>query len=189
MRSLWGDGGAYGRWAGHLERWARGEDGGDGSGPADLPPLRPEDFPPDVWDRLLQRLRAAIETRLQAWADALTAALAKAPDEFSVGRALAQARTGLHSVRALAGHPALPDGVRAGLVDMVDRQIRTFQEELERTVRRQARDTRRAEKRLRTLRDNALTAVLAGPPAAPGPPPVPARDPLAPTRRRVVVDP
>ncbi|MFI9239199.1 hypothetical protein [Streptomyces sp. NPDC053079] len=191
MTFLWGGGGgAYDVWAGHLERWATGAPDTEA---AALPALRAEDFPPDAWERLMRRIGDALQTRLQSWADALTAALSACGDEFSAGKALAQARSGLHAVRALAAHPGLPEEVRAGLTDVVDRQIRTLQHDQERDAR-EHHDPRRGEARLRTLRDNPLTAVVGEPPAAAAGGQGGVRtsgwdhDPTTPARRRVITN-
>ncbi len=183
---LWGSGGAYQAWADHLERWARGERPDAGQ----LPVLAPADFSAETWQRLAVRLTGALSAVLQTWADALTAAVsADGGDEFAAGRALAQARHGLRGIRALAGHPGLPADVRSQLVRLVDGQVRKAQQDLERMVRRDAAAAtapHRIEARLRTLRENPLTAVLtedAGrqPDAAGWD-----YDPAAPPRRRIV---
>ncbi|MDT0445438.1 hypothetical protein [Streptomyces johnsoniae] len=186
MNRLWGSGGAYQAWADHLERWARGEQ----PAPGQLPALAPADFSAETWQRLAARLTAALSAGLQTWADALTAAVsADNDDEFAVGRALAQARHGLRGIRALAGHPGLPGDMRARLIQLVDGQVAKAQQDLERMVRRDAAaatDPHRIEARLRTLRDNSLTAVLA---EDAGRQPDAAGwdyDPAAPPRRRVV---
>ncbi|MFC9649533.1 hypothetical protein [Streptomyces sp. NPDC056937] len=191
---LWAHGGTYETWAAFLADWAAGSGGaarthapsgthatsGGRSDGAGLPPLRQEDFAADTWDRLRLRLTDALSARLQRCADALAAALGEAADEFSVGRALAQARSGLHPVRALANHPALPEDLRPRLLKMVDDATRSLQQDLERAVESmvsEGGDPRRIEARRRTLRDNPLTAVTSAPP------PVPTADPPVSTAR------
>ncbi|OIJ65162.1 hypothetical protein [Streptomyces mangrovisoli] len=184
MTGLWADGGPYQAWVDHLRRWAALEP----VDPAALPPLTQEQFDADTWARLTAHLTGALTARLVAWADAMVRALAQAHDEFSYGRELAQARTGLHTVRALAAHPGLPASLRERLTALVDEQIPQVQAQLERGLEEEARrgtDPRRVEARRRTLRDNALTATLgAPPPPAPGQPW--AYDPAAPPRRRIL---
>ncbi|MFJ1912517.1 hypothetical protein ACIOGX_11330 [Streptomyces sp. NPDC088147] len=181
--SLWAHGGTYETWAAFLTAWASGTDaatgtegasggGSDGAGlpAAGLPALRQEDFAADTWDRLRRRLTDALSARLQLCADALTGALGEAADEFSVGRALAQARSGLHPVRALANHPGLPEDLRPQLLKMVDDATRSLQRDLERAVESmvaEGGDPRHIEARRRTLRDNPLTAVTSAPPPVP----------------------
>lgn len=180
---LWGDGGAYEAWAGFLRRWAAGEP----VDPAALPALPQEQFPADTWVRLTQHLTSALDTRLVAWADALVRALNQATDEFSYGRELTHARTGLHAVRAVAAHPGLPESLRTELLKLVDSTIRQVQEQLEQNLEAQARagtDRRLLERRRRTLRDNALTGALATP--APERPDAWSYDPAAPPRRRIL---
>ncbi|MEV4973530.1 hypothetical protein [Streptomyces scopuliridis] len=186
--SLWAHGGTYETWAAFLTGWA---DGGRSDG-AGLPALRQEDFAADTWDRLRLRLTDALSARLQRCADALGTALGEAADEFSVGRALAQARSGLHPVRALATHPGLPEDLRPQLLKMVDDATRTLQQDLERAVESmvsEGGDPRRVEARRRTLRDNPLTAVTSAPPPAPAAEPAAtggwSYDPTATGRRRV----
>lgn len=198
MSGLWGGGGGYQLWADHLERWAAGGDGG-GVGGAEFPAppaLAPEDLPTDSWERLLDRITTAVNRRLQDWADALTAALSAAPDEFSAGRALAQSREGLRQIRALAAHPALPADFRTRLSATLDQRTRQLQQDIEADVDRLAalgEDPRLIEARRRTVRDNRLTAVLDEPPLPPGAAAVPtgpawAYDPAGGARRRVVRD-
>ena len=187
--SMWGGGGAYNIWVAFLDRWAAGEP----ADPTTLPPLIVEAFSGDGWERVVNRLSDAVSRRMQAWADSLSRAIGAARDEFGVARALTQAREGLRSVRAFTTHPGLPKNISAALLDMVDRQVRSMQDSLEEQVERQRRDgapTTRVEARLRTIRDNALTAVTAeqAPPIA-GPATVAwAGDPAAPSRRRIIVD-
>ncbi|RYJ24218.1 hypothetical protein CU044_5066 [Streptomyces sp. L-9-10] len=168
--SLWAHGGTYETWAAFLTEWAAGTDAAAGtegasgvrSDGAGLPALRQEDFAADTWDRLRLRLTDALSARLQLCADALAGALREAADEFSVGRALAQARSGLHPVRALANHPGLPEDLRPQLLKMVDDATRSLQQDLERAVESmvsEGGDPRHVEARRRTLRDNPLTAV------------------------------
>jgi hypothetical protein len=185
---MWVRGGLYDEWARFLDRWAQGDDGGMGS----LPTLDPDLLRADTLDRLVQRITDGMSVRLQDWADRLTGDLARAGDEFSVGRSLAQARTGLRSVRLLAQHPGLPAELRLRLVELVDRQVVSFQESLEDQTCREAGFGNRAEveARRRALRENPLTAVLQEAPAVGDPQP---RDDwfVDPTRRptrRVVTD-
>lgn len=164
---MWGDGGPYARWAGFLEQWSAGAP----VDPAGLPPLAQADLPPDGWERLGNRISEAISVRLQQWARALTAGLGVARDEFSVARTLVQARGGLHAVRGLATHPALPADLRDRLAEIVDTAIASAQQQLERQVdgmRRDRTPQSAVDARLRTIRDNPLTAVTAAP-RPPGP--------------------
>ncbi|MEI5103891.1 hypothetical protein RB200_42230 [Streptomyces sp. PmtG] len=202
--TYWGHGGPYHAWVDFLRRWAAEEDVR-----ADvLPALADDRFAGETWERLARHLTTALDLRLRAWGGRLTRALHTAADEFSYGRELAQARVGLRAIRAVAGHPGLPDGLRHGAAELVDRHIVALQEQLERGVDEAERsggiDARHAERRRRTLRDNPLTAATgpkagAGPEAGPGPAPdqrprAPAdpwgaRDPTGPPpRRRVVTD-
>jgi len=190
--TLWGGGGTYNQWVAFLDRWGAGEQ----VDPAGLPPLVKLDFTGDGWARIVNRLTDALSARLQGWADALTRAIGAATDEFGVARALAQARGGLRTVRALTAHPGLPPEVAKGLLDMVDGQVRALQQSLEEqveTLRRSGANPSLVEARRRTFRENALTVVTAEPtgagsPAASPPPAAPAGDPTAPGRRRVIVD-
>ncbi|MFE9994414.1 hypothetical protein [Streptomyces avermitilis] len=206
MSGLWGDGGPYAAWVGFLRRWAALEP----VDPGTLPAIVPEDFQGDTLARLTKHLTDAMDARLNDWAERLLRAMAHSTDEFSVGRELAQARAGLNTVRALAGHPGLPPKVREELTGLVDRQIPEIQAQLERNLDVEARrgaDPRLLERRRRTLRENALTSVLAAPPPPLAPPSVPpsagrrspvsgpaaggdawAYDPAARPRRRIVPD-
>ncbi|MFJ6755586.1 hypothetical protein [Streptomyces sp. NPDC091273] len=185
---LWTSGGPYRAWADHLDAWA------DERVPVDpaLPRLVPADFAAETWTRLVERIRQALDRRLHHWSRLLTAAMAEASDEFSVGRALVQARAGLREIRAMAGHPGLPADLRDRLRDAIDDQIRDAQNSLEQQVenmRRQGVDPRLTEARLRAVRDSSLVAALDAPPPAAGPDPDPWRlDPAARPRRRVITD-
>ena len=193
-RSLWGSDDAYAAWVGFLDQWAEGAD----PDPSGLPRLAVDDMLPATWDRLLSRITDAVGTRMQRWADALTAALSAAGDEFSAGRALAQARPGLRRARALVAHPGLPEEVRDALTGLVDDLARRLQTDLERDLDAAGDrvDPAQLEARRRTLRDNPLTAVLVEPDAPWQQAPTQgarsgsdwAYDPAAPVRRRLFTD-
>jgi len=178
-------GGHYAQWAAFLDRWGAGEP----VDPATLPALEPADFHADSWDRLSGRIFDALAKRMKAWSQTLTRELGTA-DEFGAARALNHARWSLVPIRALAGAPALPEEVRAKLTDLVDTQIRGGQRQLDESVERMRRSgapRAAVEARLRTIRDNPLTAVtehtnrhVSGDAWA--------ADPLATPRRRVIVD-
>lgn len=175
----------YQEWAEYLERWSAG-------GPVDASALGPLDetaYARDTWLRLSDRFTGALAARLELWQAALGRSTAAAGDEFSFGRALQQARTGLRVIRALATDARLPEELRTRLTALVDGQLTSMQEHLEKDVER-LRGTgdanRRAEARLRTLRQNPLTAVsgdtVVERAAAPAPAPLPEDVP----RRRIV---
>ncbi|MEU0753512.1 hypothetical protein [Streptomyces albogriseolus] len=188
MSTYWGHGGLYETWVDSLRRWAAGENPGLDTAPR----LAQEDFPAETWNRFALHLGEALDTRLKAWADRLMEAVLAAPDEFSAGRELAQARAGLRTIRGVAGHPCLPEALRLKFCELVDSQIKDIQQQLERGLDDLAAangsDPRWVEHRRRTLRDNALTATLR--PSVSGA----ADDPWARThaadrpRRRVITD-
>jgi hypothetical protein len=204
---MWLHGGVYDEWAQFLGRWATGDE----RGMASLPPVHPQDLPADTIDRLVRRIVDALSTRLQSWADTVAPELSRAQDDFSAGRALAQARNGLRSIRRLAQHPSLPEPLHIRLLELVDGQVVSFQDSLEDAVTRAAtsvNDRAEVEARRRALRENPLTAVLTttfdlAPATTPshgtgrvgeGPAPVGERgddwfvDPTRTPRRRVVID-
>jgi hypothetical protein len=202
---MWLTGGTYHAWAVFLDRWTVG----DAAGIDDLPRVDPSELNAETLVRLTDRIFSALATRLQTWADRMTRAMAAESDEFSVGRALTQARQGLQAIRALAAHPALPDDLRGQLSDLIDRQIEAAQDSLETDCGRLASSgvpARIVEARRRTIRDNRLTAVLADPSSAttagnsagsPTGSPTGSTavggadwlgDPTAPRRRRVILD-
>jgi hypothetical protein len=157
--SMWINGGAYRAWSSFLQQFA---DGGPGD-PAALPPLAPEDFAGDTWERLMNLTTTALDQRLIAWSETLSRELGVATDEFAAARALDHARWGLPPIRALAGAPGLPEAVRARLTELVDNQIRSVQEQIDRQVQRMRHSgvpAAAVEARLRTVRDNPLTAIL-----------------------------
>jgi hypothetical protein len=187
---MWLTGGVYHDWATFLERWSSG-DSGDSGGIGGLPRVDPEELNAETLVRLAHRIVDAMTKRLQTWCDLLTRAIAAAPDEFSAGRALAQARTGLRSVRALADHPSLPAELRDRLQEMVDRQVVAAQQMLEDDLARMSAgsaDPRLVESRRRTIRDNPLTAVFNDTAASHCRPADWFLDPAAPTHRRIIID-
>ena len=151
--------GAYDEWAAYLEQWSRGGVQDDSA----LGPLDPGDFAGDTWARLMNRLTQALGARLESWQQALVRSTnAAMRDEFEYGRALQQGRDGLYPIRALATDPRLPADVREQLVGLVDRTLEQMQQRLEEATEQQrgrGDSARLVEGRLRTLRDNALTAV------------------------------
>ncbi|MEV7645443.1 hypothetical protein AB0O32_36620 [Streptomyces rubiginosohelvolus] len=191
MSGLWAGGGSYQAWVDHLETWADGATTTGGSVSA-LPDLPVERLPADAWQRLYVRIGNAVSRRFQSWADGLVTAVAAAPDEFSAGRALTQARAGLREIRATVSHPGLPEEVRQKLLASVDAQIRRLQGEIDAQTDAAAPDSSAspwAEARRRTVRDNRLTRVLDEDPAAVAqrPPADWSYDPAT-ARRRVIRD-
>lgn len=188
MTGLWGAGGPYHVWVDHLRRWRAGE-------PVDsatLPTVELLDLTEDHWVRLTNQLHQAIDLRLRDWTLALTRAMNTASDDFSVSRALVDARAGIHPIRSLAAHPGLPAGLTEPLLSAVDGQIRAVQETLERQVeslRHSGVDRSLVEARLRVIRHNALTAAICDIHAPPTRPTESwSVDPTVAARRRVVVD-
>ncbi|HTF11188.1 MAG TPA: hypothetical protein VK659_23740, partial [Asanoa sp.] len=156
--------------------------------PVTLPRLAPEDFAGDSWERLINRIGDAVNRRLLAWAETLARELPAARDEFAAARALNHARWALAPIRALAGAPGLPDDVRARLLAMVDGQVASVQQQLDeqvRRLRRTATPPAAVEARLRTIRENSLTAVTRGTHATNA---GWSADPTARPRRRVIPD-
>ncbi|MCX5380687.1 hypothetical protein [Streptomyces sp. NBC_00091] len=181
MDAMWGHGGDHQIWTRYLREWAVNGGAATAEAAARLPGLRPEDYHPDTWARFARQLTDALDRRLRSWAGSLTTALDEARDEFDAGRALVQARTGLDAVRALAGHPALPQELRGQLGELVEGQITGVQAQLEAALdgaERAGADPRLTEARRRTLRENPLTTPGAGW----------SYDPAAPARRRIITD-
>ena len=161
---MWGHGGRYADWAEFLEGWARG-----GIGMERVPgELVQEDFDSATWQRLLARVQNAVEARTTSWSSALSAALGAASDEFSMGRALTQSRSGLCALRDLASVPGLPGDLRQQLGSQIDGQIRSLQQNLEDQAShlRAAGQFALAETYLRAIRDNKLTDTLVKAPLA-----------------------
>ncbi|MFG1607780.1 hypothetical protein [Actinoplanes sp. NPDC049265] len=157
--TMWIREGTYHAWATFLRKWSEGAAGD----PAGLPALSPADLAGDTWARLTNHLTEALSQRLTTWSGTLARELVAAPDEFAAARALNHARWGLPPIRALASAPGLPPEVRTRLLDLVDAQIRSVQEQIDQQVRQQRGPGVPAsvvEARLRTVRDNPLTAVL-----------------------------
>ncbi|MFI2712209.1 hypothetical protein ACH495_19000 [Micromonospora sp. NPDC018662] len=178
------DGSGYQRWATFLESWQSGA----ARDPHGLPHLAEDDYPADVWARIVRRVTEALDVRLASWADGLERDLASARDEFEVARALVQSRRGLAAIHTVAGHPGLPEPLPRQLRAAVDAQIHAAQRALEDGVeaaRRAGVDDRQVQARLRTIRENALTVT-----AIPDPIHRAGRVATAPRqpRRRLIVD-
>jgi len=181
---MWLTGGQYEAWASFLERWGAGE----ALDPASLPALSTEDLAGDSWQRLVERITAALSQRLRSWSETLSREISGAGDEFSAARALNHARWSLPPIRALAGAAALPAEVSTRLLALVDDQIRDSQRQLDEQtdrMRRAGLPYSAVEARLRTIRDNPLTVLAAGPHVTDA---GWAADPAARPRRRVIVD-
>jgi hypothetical protein len=183
---MWVNGGLYEVWAAFLDRWGAGE----ALDPAKLPKLVPEDFTSDSWQRLVDRVAEALSRRLKSWSDTLSRELSAATDEFTAARALNHARWSLSPIRAVAASPALPAELSTRLLGLVDTQIRSTQRQLDdqtERLRRSGVPPVAVEARLRTIRENPLTAVTdgtGGQATGDGW----AVDPTATPRRRVIVD-
>ncbi|WP_229404080.1 MULTISPECIES: hypothetical protein [Micromonospora] len=170
-------------WVTFLRRWRTEQS----AAPGGLPKLVEAALPADGWARFVAMLTGALDQRLKLWADGLLAAMAAAGDEFEWARALVQGRRGLASIRAVAGSPGLPEPLARHLLGLVDAQIELVQRALEDGVeqlRRQGGDGPLVHTRMRTVRENPLTAST-----APGSGPVDewATDPAGPARRRIIV--
>ncbi|MFD6563611.1 hypothetical protein [Micromonospora profundi] len=177
-------GSGFQEWVAFLDRWRAGEV----DDPRQLPPLAEDDYPADIWARLIGRMADALAFRLQTWADALLRAMAEARDEFEVARALTQSRRGLATIQAVAGHPGLPKQLAGQLRDAVDKQIRAAQQALMdgiESARRAGLDDRIVQARLRTLRDNPITVTAS---QAHRRVDAWACDPSRPTRRQIIID-
>lgn len=151
----------YGRWVGFLRSWARQEAATEDADR--LPALQPSSLPTASWASLAVHLTEALSARLQSWNDALSRSMSHAHDEFSIALTLSQSRTGLYSLRFLAGHPHLPSELTERLLEQVDAQVRSVQQQLEEQVTRpsdRTTDPSRSQSLLRVLRENSLTAVL-----------------------------
>lgn len=163
---MYGDGGAYAAWAAFLEEWSAGGN----PDAALLPPMDLREFTEDARARFGHRLTEALGGRLRLWADDFTRGAGRARDTFGFELVLAQAREGLRGIRALGGHPGLPEELRTRLTELVDGQVRATQEQLERQLDQLARqpgaDLRAVEGRRRALRSGPLTVVST---EAPGP--------------------
>jgi hypothetical protein len=163
---MWVNGGAYQAWSTFLQQWADGAP----ADPATLPRLAPEDFAGDTWERLMNQITGALDKRLTGWSATLSRELSTATDEFAAARALNHARWGLPPIRALALEPGLTEDMRTQLIRLVDNQIRSAQEQIDKQIQRMRLSGLPAaavEARLRTVRENPLTAVL-GPSHATG---------------------
>lgn len=149
-----------------------------------LPVLTESSFPPATYQRFLNHLNDAVNEFMKHWQRQFTASFGAAHDDHARGRALVDAREGLHLRLALARHPSFPPKIRSQLLTQADADIRGLQIQLEndaQNVAAAASTSNRPQREatLRLIRDNALTAVL-NPNYAPTPAAEPATTPSLP---------
>lgn len=147
----------YSSWAQWLEAFAAGEDQDDSA----LAPLELE-VGPDVIRRFALRCEAALNTRLQAWVDGLSADLRRSTDPAAVTEALVRARRRVAPIVRFANSPLLPEDLRPALSEHVDKTIASAQESLERSA---GLDIRTRETFLRVVRSSPLTLPTEAAPA------------------------
>lgn len=152
--------GNYAAWAAWLEAYGRG---------TDLPSRHltaiDDGLGPHMQERLLLRIKAAFEERTRLWSETLRRHLESGAvrEVRELGAALVAARGRLQPLRLLTTDPRLPEPVRSGMRDALAEMLRSSQDSLENSVRRQPRDSERL---LAVVRENTLTAAL-DPPVLP----------------------
>lgn len=169
--------GDYAAWAAWLEAFARG---------TDLPSrhlvIIDDDLGPHMQERLLLRLKEAFEERARLWSETLRRHLASAAvrEVRELGAVLVAARGRVRPLLLLTTDTRLPQPVRSGMHEALTHLLRSSQDSLENSVRRQPRDAQRL---LAVVRENALPAAL-DPPALR---PVRAAAAPPPAGRRVII--
>nr|WP_313777373.1 hypothetical protein [Mycobacterium sp.] len=129
-----------------------------------LPTLVVDSLPPAAFERLFSHIRDAQQHVMNRWADTFARDWGAARDEQGRVRALLDTRRVLARRLQLAGHPGLPEVVRAELTKGVARDTEQLQQELEEALTKQQRGARidrfQTERALNVLRTNRLTAIL-----------------------------
>lgn len=199
-------GSTYESWVLALRKWAT-DPRHDMSG---LPTLQADSLPPSAYERLMGHIASAQQELMSTWRARLESGFAAAKTEQDYGRTLVELRGLLGRRLQLARHAGFPAQIQQALSESVERDVRRLQRELEDAVTQPGRSTIRtsAERLLRVVRSNSLTAILdpgfpldtlferpAPPPDVRGPLPAPAGAAAGQTgsssrmiRRRVVLD-
>lgn len=178
---------AYETWVVTLRAWSA-----DPRTPLDhLPVLDAQSYTPDTYQRLIAQLTKAMQVVSDRWVASLEQAVQDNRTTHDLARAMVDLRRTLARRGQLAGHPSLPEPVRAALTEGFRRDVTQFQSSLEEdllSALRTSMDRRHTEAMLRVVRDNSLIAVLnystGANSAAPSAAALPSRDPAAPVAPR-----
>ncbi len=129
-----------------------------------LPTLVTDSLPPAAYERLFGHIRDAQQHVMNRWSETFARDWGAARDEQGRVRALLDTRRVLARRLQLAGHPGLPEVVRAELTNGVARDTRQLQDELEAALTKHQPGARidrvQSERALNMLRTNRLTAIL-----------------------------
>jgi hypothetical protein len=148
-------GNPYAAWADWLAAFGRGEDR-----PATHLAAVADDMGPNMQARVLHRLNEAFVARQELWSKALQRDLDTLPSALATN--LIQARARLRPLVELTRSELLPEPVRAVLREALADAVRSTQDSLVDSVRRE-------NTLLAIVRDNDLTAALTAPSRVDGP--------------------
>jgi hypothetical protein len=160
--------GRYQDWVDWLEAYGRGEDR-----PAHHLAPYTEDMGPDYQFRLVERILAAFQARLDRWSSLFSRDLRAVNTPTGYAGAMVSARQRLGPLHRLADSPLLPEAVRTGLSAALSTVVEQVQESLAETAHRDCRAL------VAVIRDHDLRHAA--------PTPMPAATPPRPPGRRVII--
>lgn len=150
----------YEVWVRTLRAWATDES----VSLATLPQLAEDSMPMAAYTRLIDHINAALETVTNRWDEALAKVLASMSDPRDLGQELVALRRKLARRLELARHPALPQVLRNTYSQAADKDVRTYQQQLEDAIMKLSRSGRVptpvVDELYRAMRENSFVAVL-----------------------------
>lgn len=130
----------------------------------ELPQLTEDSMPAAAYSRLIDHIAEAIGTVTARWDRALSRALDSITDPNALAMDLVSLRRRLARRLELARHPGLPEVVRTAFSEAADRDIRSYQRQLEESVNELGRSgrvpTTVVDALYRCVRENSFVAVL-----------------------------
>lgn len=129
-----------------------------------LPPLTEDSMPAAAYSRLIDHIVAALEKVTARWDQSLARALDSIGDPSVLAVNLVSLRRQLARRLELARHAGLPEVIRTAFSEAADRDIRSYQRQLEEAVSKLGRSgrvpTTVVDTLYRCVRENSFVAVL-----------------------------
>lgn len=151
---------AYELWVRTIRVWS----GDDSVSLVGLPQLTEDSMPADAYTRLINHVAEAIETVTAHWDQSLARTLESIAEPSALAVELVALRRRLARRLELARHPSLPEVVRTAFSEAADRDIRSYQRQLEEAVSKLGRagrlPTSVVDDLFRCIRENSFVAVL-----------------------------
>lgn len=159
---------AYELWVRTIRAWS----GDESVSLVGLPQLSEDSMPAGAYSRLIDHVAEAIETVTARWDRSLARTLESIGEPSALAMELVSLRRRLARRLELARHPSLPEVVRTAFSEAADRDIRSYQRDLEDAVSKLGRSghvpTTVVDALYRCIRENSFVAVLNYTGAAPG---------------------